>query len=101
MGDVQTASLDNAPADDASAWGAEIDPAESAVEPVATAKRKVVPVLAKPVLAGAAMPSAKSTGMMGFGLRGSVEDTAHAVTATEAPGTEVTAKPKTIRVSKN
>jgi hypothetical protein len=53
------------------------------------------------VLAGASMPASKSAGMMGFGLRGSVEDAAYVQAAAELPATEVKAKPKTIRVSKN
>ncbi len=101
VGAVETASLESAPAEDAAAWGAEIDAAESAALPVQPVKRKVAPVLAKPVLANASLPSSSSTGMMGFGLRGSVEETAHAQVASGTTVTEVKAKPKTIRVSKN
>lgn len=101
VGAVETASLESAPAEDAASWGAEIDAAESAAQPVQPVKRKVAPVLAKPVLASASLPSSSSTGMMGFGLRGSVEETAHAQVASETTVTEVKAKPKTIRVSKN
>lgn len=103
VGSVRTASIESEAAGDSAAWGAEIEATEVVVAPAKTERRKKAPVLGKPVLAGASMTPSSSSGMMGFGLRGSVDEAAAANPSStgEAPAGPAKSKLKTIRVSKN
>lgn len=100
IGSVQTASIESKVVADPDAWGAEIEAVET--EPVKPSKRKV-PVLAKPALADISRGSSNASGMMGFGLRGSVEETPARTgqSKLDEPAGSAKSKIKTIRVSKN
>lgn len=99
VGAVQTAAAEDA----STAWGAEIEVAIAEVAPAKPLKRKAARALVKPVLADASGSRESASGMMGFGLRGSVEETAASATsvAVDVPAVTNHGTLKTIRVPEN